>query len=57
MAGGGLELGEGIKIAEVTEKIYLYLLRRDLATTAFYTSLDWIQASMAEVKWEEKPLA
>ena len=43
MVGGVLELGEGIMIAEVAEKLYPHLLCRDPATTAFNTSLDWIQ--------------
>ena len=49
--GEVIELGEGIMIAEVAEKIYPHLLRQDPATTAFDTALDWIQASMTEVKW------
>ena len=40
MVGGVLELGEGITIAEVAEKLYLYLLCRDPATTSFDTTLD-----------------
>ena len=50
-----LELGEGITITEVAEKLYLHLLCWEPATTAFETSLDWIQASMTEVNCEESP--
>ena len=50
MAGGRLELGEGIMIDEVAEKIYPHLLCRDPVTTAFDTNLIWIQASMMEFK-------
>ena len=57
MGGGVLELGEGITIAEVAEKLYPHLLRLDPATTTFDTALDWIQDSMTEVKWEESPRA
>ena len=52
-----LELGEGITIAKVVEELYPHLLRWDPATTSFDTSLNWIQASMTEVKWEESPRA
>ena len=51
------ELGEGIKIAEVTEKLYPHLLHKNPVTTAFDTTLDWIQALMTEVQWEESPRA
>ena len=48
-----MELGEGITIAEVAGKLYPHLLHKNPVTTAFDTTLDWIQASMTEVKWEE----
>ena len=44
-------------ITDVAEKLYPHLLRRDQATTAINTALNWIQASMTEVKWEESPRA
>ena len=44
-------MGEVTTIVEVAEKLYPHLLRWDPATTAFYTALDWIQASMTEIKW------
>ena len=52
-----LELGKGITISEFVEKPYSHLLCWNPATTAFNTALDWIQASMTEVKWEESPRA
>ena len=52
-----LQLGEGTTISEVAEKLYPHLLCQDPATTAFDTYLEWIHASMAEVKWEESPQA
>ena len=57
MVGGVLELGEGITIYEVAEKLYPHLLHRYPVTTTFDTALKWIQASMTEVKWEEAPQA
>ena len=56
-SGGVMELVEGITISKVAEKLYLHLLRQDPAATAFDTALDWIQASMTEIKWAEAPRA
>ena len=44
--GGVLQLGEVTMITDVAEKLYPHLLRRDQATTAINTALNWIQASM-----------
>ena len=52
-----MELGEGITIYEVAEKLYPHLLHRYPVTTTFDTALKWIQASMTEVNCEESPRA
>ena len=50
-----LELGKGITISEVAEKLYPHLFRWEPVTTAFNTALGCIQASVTDVKWEESP--
>ena len=52
MVAAVLELGVGATIAEVASNLVPHLIRRVPVSSAFVTTLEWLQASMTEVKWE-----